>query len=39
MKQPVISRPEFPEGYLPEKPEAFLTWADVEQKMSNALHY
>jgi hypothetical protein len=39
MKQPVISRPEFPEGYLPKEPEAFLTWAHVEQKLGGALHY
>ncbi len=38
MKEPRISRPEFPEGYLRD-PKTYLPWSHVEQRMTKSLHY
>lgn len=37
--QPKISRPDFPEGYLPENATTFLPWSHVEQRLNEAIHY
>lgn len=39
MKTPIVSRPDFPQGYLPEKLDDFVTWEQVEQRMTDSLHY
>ena len=38
MKDPKISRPDFPDGYL-INPKTFLPWEHVEQRMTESLHY
>ena len=38
MKEPIITRPHFPDGYVPD-PKAFLTWSHVEQKLAGARNY
>jgi len=38
MKEPRISRPDFPDGYLRD-PKTYLPWSYVEQRMAEALHY
>ena len=38
MKEPKITRPKFPEGYL-ENPKSFLPWSHVEKRLAEAKHY
>jgi nitroimidazol reductase NimA-like FMN-containing flavoprotein (pyridoxamine 5'-phosphate oxidase superfamily) len=38
MAEPVISRPQFPDGYL-ENPKMLLTWQHVERKLIDAKNY
>lgn len=38
MKEPKITRPQFPPGYL-ENPKSLLPWSHAEQRLSEALHY
>jgi nitroimidazol reductase NimA-like FMN-containing flavoprotein (pyridoxamine 5'-phosphate oxidase superfamily) len=38
MKEPKISRPQFPPGYL-ENPKGLLPWSHVERRLTEALHY
>jgi nitroimidazol reductase NimA-like FMN-containing flavoprotein (pyridoxamine 5'-phosphate oxidase superfamily) len=38
MKNPSISRPHFPEGYLAE-PKSYLSWPQVQEQFSAAIHY
>lgn len=38
MKNPKITRPHFPQGYL-ENPKALLPWSHVVQRLTEAKHY
>lgn len=38
MKDPKISRPDFPDGYLID-PKTFLPWEHIERRMTESLHY
>ena len=38
MKEPIITRPHVPDGYVPD-PKAFLTWSHVEGKLTGARNY
>ena len=38
MPDPIISRPNFPEGYL-ENPKSMLSWQQVEQRLVTAKNY
>jgi nitroimidazol reductase NimA-like FMN-containing flavoprotein (pyridoxamine 5'-phosphate oxidase superfamily) len=38
MAPPQISRPEFPDGYV-ERPNAFVRWEDIEQRLAAARNY
>ncbi len=38
MSDPLIMRPDFPEGYV-DNPTHFLTWEEVEHKLIEAQHY
>jgi nitroimidazol reductase NimA-like FMN-containing flavoprotein (pyridoxamine 5'-phosphate oxidase superfamily) len=38
MRQPQITRPHFPEGYV-DAPKALLTWDSVEQKLAGSKNY
>lgn len=39
MQTPMVSRPEFPDGYLPKKLDDYVTWEQVEERMTTAQHY
>jgi len=38
MNEPIISRPDFPEGYL-ENPKSLLPWSHVVQRLTDAKNY
>lgn len=38
MTTPFVTRPHFPQGYV-DNPKRLLAWAQVEQKLAEAIHY
>lgn len=38
MNSPKITRPHFPPGYV-DKPKRLLAWSEVEQRLTDAIHY